>query len=152
MRSVATLAVAASHEINNPLMALIASLELLERTQTPNAYGQARLSVALAAAWEIKEKVRQLGRITRLEHAVGSRLTCQARPRRAWGHRARAPWHVGLSSNREVPCRTGDPLTGGPRDRRNRPAWNTRSQLGGVWNKKPASQFVIRHPISRMEI
>ena len=52
-------------------MALIASLELLERTQTPNAYGQARLSVALAAAWEIKEKVRQLGRITRLERAVG---------------------------------------------------------------------------------
>jgi signal transduction histidine kinase len=40
LRSVATLAAAASHEINNPLMALIASLELLERTQTPNAYGQ----------------------------------------------------------------------------------------------------------------
>jgi signal transduction histidine kinase len=71
MRSVATLAVAAGHEINNPLMALIASLELLERTQTPNAYGQARLSVALAAAWEIKEKVRQLGRITRLEQPWG---------------------------------------------------------------------------------
>ena len=30
LRSVAMLAVAASHEINNPLMALIASLELLE--------------------------------------------------------------------------------------------------------------------------
>jgi hypothetical protein len=27
--------------------------------------------VALAAAWEIKEKVRRLGRITRLELAVG---------------------------------------------------------------------------------
>jgi signal transduction histidine kinase len=52
LRSVATLAAAASHEINNPLMALIASLELPERTQTLNAYGQARLSVVLAAAWE----------------------------------------------------------------------------------------------------
>src|SRR5258705_8047808 len=70
LRSVATLAVAASHEINNPLMALIASLELLERTQTLDAYGRARLSVALAAAWEIKEKVRQLGRITRFELAA----------------------------------------------------------------------------------
>jgi hypothetical protein len=59
------LAVAASHEINNPLMALIASLELLEKTQTLDADGHARLGVALAAAWEIKEKVWQLGRITR---------------------------------------------------------------------------------------
>jgi signal transduction histidine kinase len=71
LRSVATLAVAASHEINNPLMTLIASLELLEKTQTLDAYGQARLSVALAAAWEIKEAVRQLGRITRFELAAG---------------------------------------------------------------------------------
>ena len=71
LRSVATLAVAASHEINNPLMALIASLELLERTQTLDAYGQARLSVALAAAWEIKETVRRLGQITRFELAAG---------------------------------------------------------------------------------
>src|SRR5258705_8597742 len=71
VRSVATLAVAASHEINNPFMALIASLELLERTQTLDAYGQARLRVALAAAWEIKEAVRQLARITRFELAAG---------------------------------------------------------------------------------
>ena len=71
VRSIATLGVAASHEINNPLMALIASLELLERPLTLDAYGQARLRVALAAAWEIKEKVGQLGRITRLELAEG---------------------------------------------------------------------------------
>src|SRR5882672_8308176 len=71
LRSVSTLAVAASHEINNPLMALIASLELLERTPTLDGYGQARLRVALGAAWEIKEKVRQLGRITRFELATG---------------------------------------------------------------------------------
>jgi signal transduction histidine kinase len=71
LRSVATLGVAASHEINNPLMVLIASLELLERTQTLDADGHARLRVALAAAWEIKEKVGQLGRITRFELAAG---------------------------------------------------------------------------------
>ena len=71
LRSVATLAVAASHAINNPLMALVASLELLERTQTLDAYGHARLDVALAAAEEIQEKVRQLGRITRFELAAG---------------------------------------------------------------------------------
>ncbi|MFI5393478.1 MAG: hypothetical protein ACHQY1_07070 [Myxococcota bacterium] len=53
-------------------MALIASLELLERTQTLDADGRARLAVALAAAWEIKEKVGQLGRITRLELAAGA--------------------------------------------------------------------------------
>jgi signal transduction histidine kinase len=69
LRSVAMLAVAASHEINNPLMALIASLELLEKTQTLDADGHACLGVALAAAWEIREKVGQLGRITRLELA-----------------------------------------------------------------------------------
>jgi signal transduction histidine kinase len=71
LRSIATLGVAASHEINNPLMALIASLELLERTQTLDAYGQARLRVALTAAWEIKETVRRLGRITQFELAAG---------------------------------------------------------------------------------
>jgi signal transduction histidine kinase len=70
MRSVATLAVAASHEINNPLMALVASLELLERTQTPNAYGQARPERGPGRRLGDQE-VRQLGRITRLEHAVG---------------------------------------------------------------------------------
>ena len=71
LRSIATLAVAASHEINNPLMALIASLELLERTQALDAYGQARLRAALAATDQITETVRRLGRITRLELAAG---------------------------------------------------------------------------------
>jgi signal transduction histidine kinase len=71
LRSVATLAAAASHEINNPLMVIVASLELLERTQTLDADGHARLAAALAAAGQIKEKIRRLGRITRLELAVG---------------------------------------------------------------------------------
>jgi signal transduction histidine kinase len=71
LRSVATLAAAASHEINNPLMVIVANLELLERTQMLDADGHARLGAALAAAGRIKEKIRQLGRITRLELAVG---------------------------------------------------------------------------------
>lgn len=71
LHAVNTLGVAASHEINNPLMALIASLELLERTQTLDADGRTSLAVALAAAWEIKEKVHQLGRITRFELTNG---------------------------------------------------------------------------------
>jgi signal transduction histidine kinase len=71
LRSVATLAAAASHEINNPLMVIVANLELLERTQTLHADGRARLGAALAAAGQIKERVRRLGHITRLELAAG---------------------------------------------------------------------------------
>jgi hypothetical protein len=57
MRSVATLAVAASHEINNPLMALIASLDSSRERRHPTRTGRRALSVALAAAWEIKRSV-----------------------------------------------------------------------------------------------
>ncbi len=71
LRSVATLAATASHEINNPLMTIVANLELLGATQTLDGYGRARLGAALAAADQIKEKVRRLGRITRLELADG---------------------------------------------------------------------------------
>jgi signal transduction histidine kinase len=71
LRSVATLAAAASHEINNPLMVIVANLELLERTQTLDAYGRVRLGAALAAAGQIKDKIRRLGRITQLELAAG---------------------------------------------------------------------------------
>jgi len=69
LRIVAALAAATSHEINNPLMAVMGNLELLERTHRLDAYGRARLEVALAAAGVIKEKVRRFGRITRLEIA-----------------------------------------------------------------------------------
>ena len=41
-RSVAMLAAAASHEINNSLMVIVANLELLERTQALDADGDGR--------------------------------------------------------------------------------------------------------------
>jgi PAS domain S-box-containing protein len=69
LRSVATLAAAVSHEINNPLMAVMINLELLERTHRLDAYGRERLEAALAAADEIKEKVRRFGLISQLELA-----------------------------------------------------------------------------------
>jgi len=69
LRSVATLAAAVSHEINNPLMAVLGNLQLLETVQKLDAYGRARLAAALAAADEIKEKVRRFGLISRLELA-----------------------------------------------------------------------------------
>ena len=69
LRAVATLAVAVSHEINNPLMAVLVNLQLLETVQKLDAYGRARLEAALAAADEIKEKVRRFGLIRRLELA-----------------------------------------------------------------------------------
>ncbi len=71
LRSVATLAAAVSHEINNPLMVIIGNLDLIERTQTLDADGYACLAAALAAAGQIKERIRRLGRITQLELAAG---------------------------------------------------------------------------------
>lgn len=71
LHSIATLAAMVGHEINNPLMTTVANLELLARTQTLDAYGRARLEAALAAAAQIKETIRRLGRITRLELAAG---------------------------------------------------------------------------------
>ena len=70
LRSVATLAAAASHEINNPLMIIVGNLALVERTQTLDAEGRARLAAALAAADQIKEMIRRLAGITRLELAA----------------------------------------------------------------------------------
>ena len=69
LHSVAELAAMVSHEINNPLMAIVANLELLGATQTRDDYGSARLG-ALAAAARIKETIRRLARITRLQLAA----------------------------------------------------------------------------------
>lgn len=69
--AVANLAAATSHEINNPLMVVIARLELLDRTQQLDACGRMHLEAALAAADEIKKKVHWLAWITRLELADG---------------------------------------------------------------------------------
>jgi signal transduction histidine kinase len=70
LHSVAALAAMVGHEINNPLMAIVANLELLEATQTRDDYGRARLRAALAAAARIKETVRRLARITRFQLAT----------------------------------------------------------------------------------
>jgi PAS domain S-box-containing protein len=69
LRSVAALAAAVKHEINNPLMTLTGNLELLERAGTLDAAGRALLRRALAAADEITRKVGRFGRLTRLELA-----------------------------------------------------------------------------------
>ena len=47
-------------ELANPLMVLIARLELLDRTQPLDASGRMHLQAALAAADEIKKKMHWL--------------------------------------------------------------------------------------------
>ena len=72
VRSVVTsLAAVTTHELANPLMVVIARLELLDRTQQLDACGRMHLEAALAAADEIKKKVHWLGWMTRLELADG---------------------------------------------------------------------------------
>jgi len=68
---VANLDAATTYELANPLMVVIAHLELLERTQHLDASGRMHLAAALAAADEIKKKVHWLGWMTRLELADG---------------------------------------------------------------------------------
>ena len=70
LRSVAALAAAVKHEINNPLMTVIGNLELLERSGTLDAAGHALLRNAMAAADEITRKVGRFGRLSRLELAA----------------------------------------------------------------------------------
>lgn len=72
LRSVAALAAAVKHEINNPLMTLIGNLELLERVGTLDTAGRALLRGALTAADEITRKVGRFGQLTRLELASES--------------------------------------------------------------------------------
>ena len=71
LRSVATLAEATSHEINNPLMAVMGHLELLARNPSLDARAQGSVRRGLEAAEDIKGKVRRMARITRLEFAEG---------------------------------------------------------------------------------
>jgi PAS domain S-box-containing protein len=67
LRSVAELANAASHEINNPLTIVLGQLALLEKGRTaPGAIERAR-----AAALRIRDIVRHMTRITRLERSEG---------------------------------------------------------------------------------
>jgi len=67
LRSVAQLALATAHEINNPLTVIIASLQLMtSRGQVP-AEAAAYVERAIRAGEQIRDIVRNMSRITRLE-------------------------------------------------------------------------------------
>jgi PAS domain S-box-containing protein len=67
LRSVAQLALATAHEINNPLTVIIASLQLMAaRGQVPPA-AAGSVDKAIRAAEQIRDTVRNMSRITRLE-------------------------------------------------------------------------------------
>ena len=66
LRSVTTLATAASHEINNPLGVIKGNLQLLAR-ETPVGPARERIEAALRACEAIQEIVARMAHITRLE-------------------------------------------------------------------------------------
>jgi len=67
LRSVAQLALATAHEINNPLTVIIASLQLMvARGQVP-AEAAGHVERAIRAGGQIRDIVRNMSRITRLE-------------------------------------------------------------------------------------
>jgi signal transduction histidine kinase len=67
VRSVARLAAAAAHEINNPLTVIVGGLELLGLNAELDEHSRGWISRALDAAHDIHETVQRMGRITRLE-------------------------------------------------------------------------------------
>jgi PAS domain S-box-containing protein len=67
--SVARLANAAAHEINNPLTAIIIPLQLLAQEQPEGSESKARLKVALECADRIRMIVARMQTVTRLEVA-----------------------------------------------------------------------------------
>ncbi|MBI1846702.1 MAG: PAS domain S-box protein [Candidatus Rokubacteria bacterium] len=69
LQSVARLANAASHEINNPLTALGANLELLRRKVGDDETAVRQIERALEASRRIAEIIARMARITRLEVA-----------------------------------------------------------------------------------
>lgn len=69
LRSVTQLAVAAAHEINNPLAVIVGSLEILKRRLRGNADLETRIDRAITAAQQIAEIVARMSQITRLELA-----------------------------------------------------------------------------------
>jgi signal transduction histidine kinase len=67
LRSVAQLALATAHEINNPLTVIIASLQLMAaRGQVPEE-AAGYVERAIRAGGQIRDIVRNMSRITRLE-------------------------------------------------------------------------------------
>jgi signal transduction histidine kinase len=71
LRSVASLAVAAAHEINNPLTVVSGELQLLAREV--GARWSGRIASMLEALERIREVVLRMNRITRLENAERQR-------------------------------------------------------------------------------
>jgi nitrogen-specific signal transduction histidine kinase len=67
--SVARLANAAAHEINNPLTAIMIPLQLLEIEQPMGTESKKRLTVALESAERIRRIVARMQKVTRLEVA-----------------------------------------------------------------------------------
>lgn len=67
LRSVASLATAAAHEIKNPLTVVLGAIEMLQRRHDLSEDVQVRLQRARAAALEIHEIVERMAHITRLE-------------------------------------------------------------------------------------
>jgi len=74
LRSVAELARAAAHEINNPLAIIVGQLEMLRRSMVENADAVARIDIACEAARRITAILSHMARITRLERADVSAL------------------------------------------------------------------------------
>ena len=69
LRSVSQLALATAHEINNPLTVIIASLQLMTtRGQVPDA-AVGYVQRAIKSAEQIRDVVRDMSRLTRLELA-----------------------------------------------------------------------------------
>jgi signal transduction histidine kinase len=67
LRAVATLATAAAHEINNPLMAVIAGLALVERSLAANPDQARWIAGARHGAEQIRDIVKRMNEITVLE-------------------------------------------------------------------------------------
>jgi signal transduction histidine kinase len=71
LRAVALLANAAAHEINNPLTALMGSLELLSERMPKGGREAGLLERAFGAGERIKEIVHRMNRITHVERLPG---------------------------------------------------------------------------------
>ena len=67
LRSVAQLALATAHEINNPLTVIIASLQLMVARGQVAEEGAGYVERTIRAAEQIRDTVRNMSRITRLE-------------------------------------------------------------------------------------
>jgi PAS domain S-box-containing protein len=67
LRSVARLANAAGHEINNPLTVIITSLEMLGKDLESGPVSPAKVKPILAAAERIRDVIAHMRRLTRLE-------------------------------------------------------------------------------------